>query len=118
MVTLKCQEITLVEQDRLEVERIAQIDKDIALNFEGYMEKFIGSFQTLLGNVSMVDKDLSGAMEEIKQIAKLAMSKQSHTIEMNLIYPTSINCNSKRSSNISVSRIISNKSPAINSRTS
>ena len=168
MVTLKCQEITLVEQERLEVERIAQIDNDddllqiatqqkteiletaksfgyaailmlkkldlmsaslekiandqqtqrevlesmvkkltgqkkayevqlkirrlqaeaseltqIALNFESYMEKFIGSFQTLLGNVSMVDKDLSGAMEEIKQIAELAMSKQSLTIEVN-----------------------------------
>jgi formylglycine-generating enzyme required for sulfatase activity len=168
MVTLKCQEIALVEQDRLEVECIAQIDNDddlfqiaaqqkaeiletaksfgyaailmlkkldlmsaslekiandqqtqrevlesmvkkltgqkkayevqlkirrlqaeaseltqIALNFESYMEKFIGSFQTLLGNVSMVDKDLSGAMEEIKQIAELAMSKQSLTIEVN-----------------------------------
>ncbi len=168
MVTLKCQEITSVEQERLEVESLAQTDKDndllqiavqqkveiletaksfgyaailmlkkldlmsaslekiandqqtqrevlesmvkkltgqkkayevqlkirrlqaeaseltqIALNFEGYMEKFIGSFQTLLGNVSMVDKDLSGAMEEIKQIAELAMSKQSNTIEMN-----------------------------------
>ena len=168
IVTLKCQEIALVEQSRLEVERMAEIEQDddalqitaqqkleiletaksfgyaailmlkkldlmsaslekiandqqiqravlesmvkrltvqkkayevqlkikrlqseaseltqIALNLEGYMEKFIGSFQTLLGNVTMVDKDLSGAMQEIKQIAELAMSQQPSIININ-----------------------------------
>lgn len=167
IVTLKCQEIASVEQDRLEVEQIAQADWDddllqiatqqkieiletaktigyaailmlkkldlmslslnkiandqqiqkevlesmvkklsgqkkayevqlkikrlqdeakelanIALNFEDYMKKFMGSFQTLLGNVANVDKELSGAMQEIKQIAELTMNQQSATLPM------------------------------------
>ncbi len=167
IVTLKCQEIASVEQDRLEVELIAQSDADdnllqiatqqkieiletaktigyaailmlkkldlmslslnkiandqqtqkavlesmvkklsgqkkayevqlkikrlqdeakelanIALNFEDYMEKFMGSFQTLLGNVANVDKELSGAMQEIKQIAEMTMNQQSVTLPM------------------------------------
>jgi len=168
IVTLKCQEIASVEQDRLEVERIAQADADddlfqiatqqkteiletaktigyaailmlkqldlmslslnkiandqqtqkevlesmvkklsgqkkayevqlkikrlqdeakelanIALNFEDYTKKFMGSFQTLLGNVANVDKELSGAMQEIKQIAEMTMNQQSATLPMN-----------------------------------
>ncbi|WP_434686580.1 GUN4 domain-containing protein [Pseudanabaena minima] len=168
IVTLKCQEIASVEQDRLEVEQIAQADWDddllqitaqqkieiletaktigyaailmlkkldlmslslnkiandqqtqkqvlesmvkklsgqkkayevqlkikrlqdeakelanIALNFEDYMKKFMGSFQTLLGNVANVDKELSGAMQEIKQIAEMTMNQQSATLPMN-----------------------------------
>ena len=167
IVTLKCQEIASVEQDRLEVELIAQADADdnllqiatqqkievletaktigyaailmlkkldlmsislnkiandqqtqkavlesmvkklsgqkkayevqlkikrlqdeakelanIALNFEDYMKKFMGSFQTLLGNVANVDKELSGAMQEIKQIAEITMNQQSATLPM------------------------------------
>jgi hypothetical protein len=167
IVTLKCQEIASVEQDRLEVEQIAQADWDddllqiatqqkieiletaktigyaailmlkkldlmslslnkiandqqiqkevlesmvkklsgqkkayevqlkikrlqdeakelanIALNFEDYMKKFMGSFQTLLGNVANVDKELSGAMQEIKQIAEMTMNQQSATLPM------------------------------------
>jgi acetyl/propionyl-CoA carboxylase alpha subunit len=167
IVTLKCQEIACVEQDRLEVEQIAQADSDddllqitaqqkieiletakttgyaailmlkkldlmslslnkiandqqtqkqvlesmvkklsgqkkayevqlkikrlqdeakelanIALNFEDYMKKFMGSFQTLLGNVANVDKELSGAMQEIKQIAEMTMNQQSATLSM------------------------------------
>ena len=167
IVTLKCQEIASVEQDRLEVELIAQSDADdnllqiatqqkieiletaktigyaailmlkkldlmslslnkiandqqtqkavlesmvkklsgqkkayevqlkikrlqdeakelanIALNFEDYMKKFMGSFQTLLGNVANVDKELSGAMQEIKQIAEMTMNQQSATLPM------------------------------------
>ncbi len=55
----------------------------IALNFESYMEGFIGSFQTLLGDVAKVDKDLSGAIQEIQQIAELAISHQYGNIAMN-----------------------------------
>jgi hypothetical protein len=54
----------------------------IALNFESYMEKFMGSFQTLLGNVASVDQELSGAMKEIQQIAELAMGQQAASITM------------------------------------
>ena len=168
IVTIKCQEVVSVEQDRLDVERIAQADQDddlfqianqqkieiletaktigyaailmlkkldlmslslnkiandqqtqkqvlesmvkklsgqkkayevqlkikrlqdeakelanIALNFEDYMKKFMGSFQTLLGNVANVDKELSGAMQEIKQIAEMTINQQSATLPMN-----------------------------------
>jgi len=48
-----------------------------------YMKKFMGSFQTLLGNVANVDKELSGAMQEIKQIAEMTMNQQSATLPMN-----------------------------------
>ena len=54
----------------------------IALNFESYMEKFMGSFQTLLGNVASVDQELSGALKEIQQIAELAMGQQAASITM------------------------------------
>ena len=54
----------------------------IALNFESYMESFLGFFQTLLGDVAKVDKDLSGAMNEIKQIAEMAMSQQTGNLPM------------------------------------
>jgi formylglycine-generating enzyme required for sulfatase activity len=67
--------------NRLQAET-AELTK-IALNFESYMESFLGSFQTLLGNVAKVDKDLSGAVQEIKQIAELAMSQQTSYIAMN-----------------------------------
>jgi formylglycine-generating enzyme required for sulfatase activity len=67
--------------NRLQAEA-AELTK-IALNFESYMESFLGSFQTLLGNVAKVDKDLSGAMQEIKQIAEMAMSQQAGDIVMN-----------------------------------
>ncbi|ELS30147.1 MULTISPECIES: hypothetical protein [Pseudanabaena] len=67
--------------NRLQTEA-AELTK-IALNFENYMESFLGSFQKLLGNVSQVDKDLSGAMQEIQQIAELAMSEQSGNIIIN-----------------------------------
>jgi formylglycine-generating enzyme required for sulfatase activity len=67
--------------NRLQAET-AELTK-IALNFESYMESFLGSFQTLLGNVAKVDKDLSGAVQEIKQIAELAMSQQISYIAMN-----------------------------------
>ncbi|MFM7851991.1 MAG: hypothetical protein ACKO96_08745, partial [Flammeovirgaceae bacterium] len=56
---------------------------NIALNFEDYMQKFMGSFQTLLGNVANVDKELSGAMQEIKQIAEMTMNQQSAALPMN-----------------------------------
>ena len=61
----------------------AQELANIALNFEDYMQKFMGSFQTLLGNVANVDKELSGAMQEIKQIAEMTMNQQSATLPMN-----------------------------------
>ncbi|WP_055077255.1 hypothetical protein [Pseudanabaena sp. 'Roaring Creek'] len=67
--------------NRLQAEA-AELTK-IALNFENYMESFLGSFQKLLGNVSQVDKDLSVAMQEIQQIAELAMSEQSGNIIIN-----------------------------------
>jgi formylglycine-generating enzyme required for sulfatase activity len=67
--------------NRLQAEA-AELTK-IALNFENYMESFLGSFQTLLGNVAKVDKDLSGAMNEIKQIAEMAMSQQTGNLPMN-----------------------------------
>jgi formylglycine-generating enzyme required for sulfatase activity len=67
--------------NRLQAEA-AELTK-IALNFENYMENFLGSFQTLLGNVAKVDKDLSGAMNEIKQIAEMAMSQQTGNLPMN-----------------------------------
>ena len=67
--------------NRLQAEA-AELTK-IALNFENYMESFLGSFQTLLGNVAKVDQDLSGAMEEIKQIAEMAMSQQMGNLPMN-----------------------------------
>ena len=54
----------------------------IALNFESYMESFLGFFQTLLGDVAKVDKDLSAAMNEIKQIAEMAMSQQTGNLPM------------------------------------
>jgi formylglycine-generating enzyme required for sulfatase activity len=66
--------------NRLQAEA-AELTK-IALNFENYMESFLGSFQTLLGNVAKVDKDLSGAMNEIKQIAEMAMSQQTGNLPM------------------------------------
>jgi formylglycine-generating enzyme required for sulfatase activity len=67
--------------NRLQAEA-AELTK-IALNFENYMESFLGSFQTLLGNVAKVDKDLSGAMQEIKQIAEMAVSQQAGNLPMN-----------------------------------
>jgi formylglycine-generating enzyme required for sulfatase activity len=67
--------------NRLQAEA-AELTK-IALNFENYMESFLGSFQTLLGNVAKVDKDFSGAMNEIKQIAEMAMSQQTGNLPMN-----------------------------------
>jgi formylglycine-generating enzyme required for sulfatase activity len=67
--------------NRLQAEA-AELTK-IALNFENYMESFLGSFQTLLGNVAKVDKDLSGAMNEIKQIAEMAMNQQTGNLPMN-----------------------------------
>lgn len=67
--------------NRLQAET-AELTK-IALNFENYMESFLGSFQTLLGNVAKVDKDLSGAMQEIKQIAEMAVSQQAGNLPMN-----------------------------------
>ncbi|HBC41991.1 MAG TPA: hypothetical protein DCZ88_08865, partial [Pseudanabaena sp.] len=48
---------------------------DIALNFEDYMKPFMGSFQNLLTNVSMVDKEMSKAMDEIQNIANLLESQ-------------------------------------------
>ena len=67
--------------NRLQAEA-AELTK-IAFNFENYMESFLGSFQTLLGNVAKVDKDLSGAMQEIKQIAEMAVSQQAGNLPMN-----------------------------------
>ncbi len=67
--------------NRLQAEA-AELTK-IAFNFENYMESFLGSFQTLLGNVAKVDKDLSGAMREIKQIAEMAVSQQAGNLPMN-----------------------------------
>jgi len=61
----------------------AQELANIALNFEDYMQKFMGSFQTLLGNVANVDKELSGAMQEIKQIAEMTMNQQSANLPIN-----------------------------------
>jgi hypothetical protein len=46
------------------------------------MKKFMGSFQTLLGNVANVDKELSGAMQKIKQIAEMTMNQQTATFPM------------------------------------
>ena len=71
---------------QLKIKRLQDEAKElanIALNFEDYMKKFMGSFQTLLGNVANVDKDLSGAMQEIKQIAEMTMNQQSATLPMN-----------------------------------
>ena len=79
-VQKKAYEIQL-KINRLQAEA-AELTK-IALNFENYMENFLGSFQTLLGNVAKVDKDLSGAMNEIKQIAEMAMSQQTGNLPMN-----------------------------------
>ncbi|MFM7888758.1 MAG: formylglycine-generating enzyme family protein, partial [Pseudanabaena sp.] len=79
-VQKKAYEIQL-KINRLQAEA-AELTK-IALNFENYMESFLGSFQTLLGNVAKVDKDLSGAMNEIKQIAEMAMTQQTGNLPMN-----------------------------------
>ena len=71
---------------QLKIKRLQDEAKElanIALNFEDYMKKFMGSFQTLLGNVANVDKELSGAMQEIKQIAEMTMNQQSATLPMN-----------------------------------
>lgn len=55
----------------------------VALDFEQYMEKFLGSFQTLLNNVAIVDKDLSSAMSEIQQIANLVLNQNATNMAMN-----------------------------------
>jgi F-box protein 11 len=70
---------------QLKIKRLQDDAKElanIALNFEDYMKKFMGSFQTLLGNVANVDKELSGAMQEIKQIAEMTVNQQSATLPM------------------------------------
>lgn len=54
---------------------------DIALNFDEYMKPFMGNFQTLLNNVAQVDQELSKAMGEINNIARLLESQQFGNLE-------------------------------------
>jgi len=48
----------------------------VALNFEEYMAQFLGSFQTLLANVSQVDGEMAGAVKQIQEIANLMLNDQ------------------------------------------
>lgn len=54
---------------------------DIALNFDEYMKPFMGNFQILLNNVAQVDQELSRAMGEINNIARLLEAQQFGNLE-------------------------------------
>jgi hypothetical protein len=54
---------------------------DIALNFDEYMKPFMGNFQVLLNNVAQVDQELSRAMGEINNIARLLEAQQFGNLE-------------------------------------
>jgi len=58
---------------------VAQMGQ-VALNFEGYMEQFLGSFQSLLDKVAQVDRDLSSAVRQIQDIASLMLNNQSNNL--------------------------------------
>ena len=55
------------EIDKLERETI-ELAK-VAVNLEEYLSPFLGSFQDLIDQVVMIDNDLSGTVEEIKNLA-------------------------------------------------
>jgi uncharacterized protein YgfB (UPF0149 family) len=54
---------------------------DTALNFDEYMKPFMGNFQLLLNNVAQVDQELSRAIGEIDNIARLLESQQFSSLE-------------------------------------
>ncbi|NJN75862.1 MAG: hypothetical protein HC796_06150, partial [Synechococcaceae cyanobacterium RL_1_2] len=62
-------EINRLQQD------IAEIT-EVALNFETYLEKYLGPFQTLVGDAAKIDQELARTVEEIRGLAEDLLSKE------------------------------------------
>lgn len=54
----------------------------VAVKLEEYLSPFLGSFQELIDQVVMIDKDLSGTVEEIKNLVGDLLGAESDLLSM------------------------------------